>query len=303
MPTVSAADWRAGTEKLRQQFLTATHQFERDAPELAEIRDCQIEGAAGPLKARLYVPMAAGLEPGPGIVFFHGGGFVLGDLDSHHMLCVRLADAARCRVLAVEYRLAPENKFPAAHDDAWAAWTHLHSEATAYGLDPDKLAISGDSAGGNLSAFISQESIRTATTPPIFQLLLYPLVQFVDIRSKKMPVQESGFFISHNLFDFFRDSYVEDEADRMDVRVSPLFAPDDTFKDLPPAHIVLCGWDPLRDEGNAYASKMAGLGVAVTIKEHPSMMHGFMHLSAVSNTVKDAIREAGEVTGRAIGTL
>ncbi len=300
MPDV---DWRAGTEKLRQQFLTATHQFERDAPELADIRDFKIDGPAGPLNARLYVPMAAGAEPGPGIIFFHGGGFVLGDLDSHHMLCIRLADASRCRVLAVEYRLAPENKFPAAHDDAWAAWIHVHNHADIYGLDPEKLTISGDSAGGNLSAYISQEAVRTETTPPIFQLLLYPLVQFVDIRSKKMSIQESGFFLSPKLFDFFRDSYVENENDRMDIRVSPLFAPDDTFKRLPPAHIVLCGWDPLRDEGSAYAAKMASFGIPVTVREHEEMVHGFMHLSALSNTVKDAIRDAGETVARAVNAL
>lgn len=303
MPTLSAADWRTGTNKLRQQFLVASHSIERDAPELAEIRNCQIDGPDGPLNARLYVPMGAGTEPGPGIIFFHGGGFVLGDLDSHHMLCIRLADASRCRVLAVEYRLAPENKFPAAHDDAWAAWSTLQDKPNDFGMDPTKLAVSGDSAGGNLSVFIAQEAIRTETVLPIFQLLLYPLVQFVDIRTKKMSMQESGFFISTNLFEFFRDSYVEDEDKRMDVRVSPLFAPDDSFKGLPPAHLVLCGWDPLRDEGNAYAAKMASFGVPVTVREHPGMVHGFMSLSALSNTVKSAIRDAGEVAGHAMNTL
>ena len=114
---------------------------------------------------------------------------------------------------------------------------------------------------------------RTGGARPAFQLLLYPLVQFVDIRTKKMSFQEGGFFISANLFEYFRDSYIIDESQRMDVRVSPLFAGPDAFKGLPPAHFVLCGWDPLKDEGLAYADKMASFGVRVTVREHPGMVH------------------------------
>lgn len=138
---------------------------------------------------------------------------------------------------------------------------------------------------------------------PAFQLLIYPLVQFVDIRAKKMTFQEGGFFLSPNLFDYFRDSYIAKDTDRMDKRVSPLFAADDDFAGLPPAHMVLCGWDPLKDEGRAYASKLAVHGVPVTIREHPGMVHGFMNMTAVSNPARQAIQDAGIVVGKALGAL
>lgn len=303
LPDFSGMDLKSSTESLRQSFYNASRSVERDLPELAEISNLLVDGADGPLKARLYIPLAAGIGPAPAIIFYHGGGFAVGDLDTHDVVCRRLAATSRCRVLSVAYRLAPEHKFPAAHDDALAAWKWALAKGDAYGFDPERIAVAGDSAGGNLAAFIAQESRRLDITMPAFQLLLYPLVQFVDIRTKKMTFQEGGFFISSRLFDYFRDSYIEDEADRMDPRVSPLFADNDDFKGMPPAHFVLCGWDPLKDEGRAYASKLAVHGVRVTIREHPGMVHGFMNMTAVSTSARQAIHDAGEVVGRALGAL
>lgn len=303
LPDFNAMDWKGSTEGLRQSFYRASRSVESDVPELAEISNLVVDGATGPLKARYYAPFAAGVGPAPAILFFHGGGFVLGDLDSHDIVCRRLAAASRCRVLSVDYRLAPEHKFPNAHEDAAAAWRWATERGDILGFDPDRIAVAGDSAGGNLAAFIAQEMNRTGGLMPAYQLLLYPLVQFVDIRSKKMTFQEGGFFISPNLFDYFRDSYIDDETERMDPRVSPLFADDDAFAGLPPAHFVLCGWDPLKDEGKAYASKMAAHGVPVTIREHPSMVHGFMNMTAISKPAREAIADAGVVVGRALGAL
>lgn len=303
IPDLSGMDWKQSTDGLRNSFYRASRSVERDLPDLAELSNLVVDGAEGPLKARLYVPLAAGVGPAPAILFFHGGGFVLGDLDTHDVICRRLAASARCRVLSVDYRLAPENRFPAAHEDALAAWRWATDRNNILGFDPDRIAVAGDSAGGNLSAFIAQETARTDIVAPAFQLLLYPLVQFADIRSKKMPFQESGFFISPNLFDYFRDSYVAKDTDRMDKRVSPLFAPDDEFAGLAPAHLVLCGWDPLKDEGRAYADKLAAHGVPVSIKEHPGMVHGFMNMTAVSNAARKAIEDAGTVVGKALGAL
>ncbi|MEL6258431.1 MAG: alpha/beta hydrolase [Pseudomonadota bacterium] len=288
---------------LRRSFYRATRSIESDAPALAQVSTLAVDGAEGPLEARLYVPLAPGVGHGPGLVFFHGGGFVLGDLDSHDMICRRLADASRCRILAIDYRLAPEHKFPTAHADAEAAWRWVVDRANVLEMDPERIAVGGDSAGGNLSAFICQEMNRTEGPAPAFQLLLYPLVQFCDIRAKKMRFQESGFFISPNMFDYFRDAYVARAADRMDPRVSPLFAPDEDFKGLPPAHLVLCGWDPLRDEGRAYADKLAHWGVPVSVREHAGMVHGFMNMTAVSVAARDAIHAAGQVMGRALGAV
>lgn len=303
LPDMPSVDWHGQTQKLRNSFYRASRSVERDLPDLAEMSNLIVDGADGPLPARLYIPLAAGVGPSPAIIFFHGGGFVLGDLDTHDVVCRRLAASARCRVLSVDYRLAPEHKFPAAHDDALSVWNWAVERGKILNFDPDRMAVCGDSAGGNLAAFIAQEMNRTGGVMPAFQLLLYPLVQFVDIRAKKMTFQEGSFFISPNLFDYFRDSYVGKETERMDPRVSPLFAADDDFSGLPPTHMVLCGWDPLKDEGKAYASKLAAHGVPVTIREHPGMVHGFMNMTAVSVPARDAIHAAGDVVGRALGAL
>lgn len=303
-PELKPLDLKLPIDRLRQQFLKIDYSSEPDAPEMAEVRPLIIPGAAGPVKARLYVPLGAGVPPGPGILFFHGGGFVLGDLDSHDMLCRRLAEGSRCRVLAVDYRLAPEHCFPCAHDDALAAWAWVQEKgAKVAGMDPARMAVAGDSAGGNIAAYLCQEMVRVQGPKPAFQLLLYPLLQFADIRSKKMSPQESGFFISAGLFDFFRGHYLPDPATYMDPRISPLFAPIEQLKALPPAHIIVCGWDPLHDEGLAYGAKLRGLGVAATDREYASMVHGFLNLTHISATARQAAREAGEVTGRALGAL
>ena len=296
-------DWKQSTDGLRSSFYRASRSVERDLPDLAEISNLVVDGADGPLPARLYIPLAAGVGPAPAIIYFHGGGFVMGDLDTHDVVCRRLAAGSRCRVLSIDYHLAPENRFPKAHEDAAAAWKWATTRGNILGFDPDRIAVAGDSAGGNLAAFIAQEMNRNDGPMPAFQLLLYPLVQFVDIRAKKMTFREGSFFISPNLFDYFRDSYIEKQTDRMDPRVSPLFAEDKDFAGLPPTHLVLCGWDPLKDEGRAYASKLEAHGVPVSIREHPGMVHGFMNMTAVSNPAREAIHAAGEVVGKALGAL
>jgi len=301
MPDFSGLSTAQTAQRLRKSFFRASRAVERDVPDLADVSAMTVDGAEGALPARLYTPLGAGIGPGPGILFYHGGGFVLGDLESHDMICRRLADASRCRVLSVDYRLAPENKFPAAHKDAEASWQWAVERADVLKMDPERMAVAGDSAGGNLAAFVCQEMARTEGPLPAFQLLLYPLMQFVDIRTKKMTFQEGGFFISPNMFDYFRNAYLEREVDRTDKRVSPLFAPDDDFAGLPPAYIMLCGWDPLRDEGKVYARKLEAHGVPVTISEHLSMVHGFLNLTSVSKVARDAIRESGEFVGRTLG--
>jgi acetyl esterase len=298
----SKADWRETTDRLRSSFYRATRSVESDAPKLAQIDNILVDGASGPLKARIYTPMAAGIGQQPAILYFHGGGFVVGDLDGHEMICIRMAHASRCRVISIDYRLAPEHKFPCAHDDALAAYDWLLRRARDISIDPERIAVAGDSAGGNLAAFICQEMSRTGGQEPAFQLLFYPLVQFVDIKSKGLSFQE-GFFISPGLFDFFKKSYVGSEVDPMDKRVSPLFAPPEDFAGLPPAHVVLCGWDPLKDEGKAYADKLAAAGVPVTVRTLANMVHGFMNMTAVSVPARDAIEDAGKVVGKALGSL
>ncbi|MFN4225649.1 MAG: alpha/beta hydrolase [Hyphomonas sp.] len=304
LPEPKPLDLKLPVERLRREFLRIDYSSEPDAPELAEVRPMVIPGAGGPMKARLYVPLGAGLPPGPGILFFHGGGFVLGDLDSHDMLCRRLAEGSRCRVLAIDYRLAPEHCFPSAHEDALAAWAWVQEQATARaGIDPARCAVAGDSAGGNLAAYLCQQMVRARGPVPAFQLLLYPLLQFADIRTKKMTPQESGFFISANLFEFFRRHYLPELASAMDPRMSPLFAPPEDLKGLPPAHIIVCGWDPLHDEGLAYGARLRAVGVSATEREYPSMVHGFLNLTPFLPAAREAVRDAGKVAGKALGAL
>ncbi|MAK63001.1 MAG: lipase [Ponticaulis sp.] len=298
----SGAGWKDIAAKLRASFFKATRSMESDAPELASIDNLLVDGADGPLKARLYTPLAAGIGQQPAILYFHGGGFVVGDLDGHEMICIRLAHASKCRVIAVDYRLAPEHKFPAAHEDALSAYHWVLERAPDLSIDPERVAVSGDSAGGNLAAFLCQELSRQGGPEPAFQLLFYPLLQFVDIKSKGLSFQE-GFFISPGFFDFCKNAYLGKECDPMDVRVSPLFASQEEFRGLAPAHVVLCGWDPLRDEGRAYADKLAAAGVPVTIRNHPGMVHGFMNMTSVSVPARDAIAEAGQLIGKALGSL
>ncbi len=303
LPEMHPPDLRLPIERLRQQFFRMDYSGEPDAPELAEVRILTLPGPVGPLKARLYVPLGAGVPPGPGILFFHGGGFVLGDLESHDMICRRIAEGSRCRVLAIDYRLAPETCFPCAHEDALAAWHWISAHGQDVGIDPRRVALAGDSAGGNLAAFVCQQMNRIKGPKPAFQLLLYPLLQFADIRSKKMSPQESGFFISVGLFEFFRGHYLPDPATYMDPRISPLFAPPEELKGLPPAHIIVCGWDPLHDEGLAYAAKLRAMGITASEKEYPSMVHGFLNLTHISATARSAAREAGKITGEALGAI
>ena len=302
-PDFSGLSSKQIATRLRSSFFKASRAVEPDVPQMADISAHIVDGGDGPLPARLYTPLAAGVGAGPGIVYFHGGGFVLGDLDSHDIIATRLAHSSRCRVLSVDYRLAPEHKFPAAHADAETAWHWTIERADMLGMDPERIAVCGDSAGGNLAAFLAQEMNRTGGPMPAYQLLLYPLVQFVDIRAKKMSFQESGFFISPALFDYFRDAYIGKETERTDPRVSPLFADAEDFAGLPPAHIITCGWDPLQDEGKTYATKLAAHGVPVTLREHKNMVHGFMNLTGVLKPARGAIHEVGAIVGKALGAL
>ncbi len=284
-----ALDFRTPAQELRRRFWVMARRLEADAPEMLEMRPLVIEGAGGPLHARLYVPHAAGVT-GRGLIFYHGGGFVLGDLASHEMVCRRLADAARARVLAVTYRLAPEHKFPCAVEDAQAALDWALAHAAALGLDPARIGVGGDSAGGNLAAVMAQEAKRKGCPALAGQMLIYPSVQWVQMTPSQLRFRE-GYLLTQAAQDFFKDKYLSRREDAYDVRCSPLLEND--LAGLPPAYVALAGFDPLYDEGKAYADKMAACGVPVTLKLYPDQIHGFFNMTLLSGAAKAAVEAAG----------
>lgn len=293
-------DLAAQIPKLRQTFMRAALAIETDLPEMADVRDILVEGGDGLIQARVYTPLAAGVAPGPGIVYFHGGGFVLGDVESFDHVCRRLAAGSRCRILSVGYRRAPEYKFPKPMEDAIAAFDWAVREYKAWGVDPDRLAVAGDSAGGNLAIAVTRKALERQTTTPQFQLLIYPLTQFVDLRDKGLRLKEGPFF-SPALFEFFQKSYLPEGHDPMDPWVSPLFL--NSFEGLPPAHIVTAGWDPLHDEGEAYAAKLRASGVEATVRDYANQPHGFFNTTPVSIAAREAVDDAGRVVGEALSAI
>jgi acetyl esterase len=284
-------DLKATVAQAREHFWKAAQRFEADAPRLYEIRALKVEGAIGPLDARLYVPFAAGVGAGPGLVYFHGGGFVVGDLESHEMLCRRLAAAGPVRVLSVAYRLAPEHRFPCAVDDALASTRWAFAHADQIGFDPDHIAVGGDSAGGTLAAVVSQTFKREAGPRLAAQMLIYPCTQMIQMTPSQVRLRQ-GYLLTQAAQDFFKDKYLGCRDDAYDVRCSPLIA--DDLAGLPPTYLVTAGFDPLFDEGKAYGDKLAACGVYVAYRNYPTQVHGFFNMTAVSSAAREAIESAGQ---------
>lgn len=239
------------------------------------VRNTTVQGAAGPLRARVYTPLSLrGAAAAAGLVYFHGGGWVVGSLDSHDRVCRVLADEAGVVLVAVDYRLAPEHPFPAAADDAIAAARAILADAGAFGIDPARLAVAGDSAGGNLSAVVAQ-ALRDDARRPVLQVLVYPGTDMT--RSMRSHGQfRDSYFLSKDASDWYLERYMGKSGAERDPRASPLFASD--LSRLPPALVITAGFDPLRDEGRAYADKMAAAGVTVEHVCVEGMPHGFLTL-------------------------
>ncbi len=251
------------------------------------IEDMTIPGPAGDIGARRYIPADAPAAPMPALIFIHGGGFMIGDLDSHDSVCRQLANSAACQVIAIDYRLAPEHPFPAAADDAIAAANWICDNAASLDIDPARIAVGGDSAGGNLSAVVSNELGRDRLK---FQLLIYPATDRTTETESMSVLKKAGVTLDEKILDYFNKNYFGDvEADPADPRISP--AKSDRLASAPPAHVVTAEYDPLRDEGRAYAELLEAAGVRVSYKCYDGLMHNFIQQTAVVKSARQAVED------------
>jgi acetyl esterase len=240
---------------------------------VARIEEVTLPGPGGAIGARLYVPTESA-SPRPLLVYMHGGGWVVCDLDTHDNVCRFLAREAGVLVLSVDYRLAPEHPFPAAVEDSVAAYAYVVQNAAELGPEPHAIAVGGDSAGGNLAAVVSQPAIAADLPVPAFCLAIYPVTD-LSVKRESYRLFSDGYFLTEAQMDWFRANYLPDEAAALDPRVSPLLAQD--LSSQPPTYVATAGFDPLRDEGEEYAHRLRDAGVPVTLTRHPGLIHGFVN--------------------------
>jgi len=273
--------------------------IEASGPEepVAEVQNRSMPGPGGPIAVRVYRPVKN--QTLPALIFFHGGGFVICNLDTHDRQCRRLANASGCTVISVDYRLAPEHKYPAAVDDAYAATRYVAEHAAEFGVDPNRIAVGGDSAGGNLAAVVSLLSRDRGGPRLKFQLLIYPVVDCYD-QSPSMQQYAEGHFLTRAGMDWFTESYLPSREAGFEPSASPMNATD--FRGLPPAMVITAECDPLRDQGEAYARKLQSAGIPVELKRYEGMIHPFFSLAGVIDTGKTAIADAGSALRAALGT-
>ncbi len=271
--------------RTRYEDLSLVIGWESSVP--VAVREVIIPAEHGHIPATLYTP-ADLPEPSGLLVYYHGGGFSVGSRISHEPVARFLADHAGVRVLSVEYRRAPEHRFPAAIEDAIAAFEYAHRHATDLGADPDRLAVGGDSAGGNLAAVTAQQAVRRGGAVPAFQLLMYPPTDISTRRPSRDLFGQGSTFTDQN-FRWALANYIPPETDLSDPRLSPLHG---DVTDLPPAYIASAGFDPLRDDGEAYADKLRAGGIPVALSRQADLPHAYLNFVGIGGRFAEAAAEA-----------
>ena len=287
---------RMSVEQARGAYRMGMAAFALAPRPMALIEELVIPGELGAIRARLYVPRGLS-TPLPLTVYFHGGGFVLGDLDGYDSTCRYIADKARCAVLSIDYRLAPEAPMPAAVIDAGAVWRFLVAHAAAMGIDPRRMAVAGDSAGGLLSAMVTHMARDADIQPPCHQLLIYPATDG-RMNTRSAQLYAKGFILEKKLTDWFRKLCAGEMSDQDMARLTPINA--ERFDGLAPATVVVAGFDPLYDEGVGYVEKLRDAGVPVEVQDHPDMLHGFLTFTGAIPRTRAALDEGIHALRRAL---
>jgi acetyl esterase len=298
LATAGGKPFHAGSPQEARAGINALIGLVAGPPEkVAKVEDRKISGPGGQIPVRIYTP--AGAAPMGALVYFHGGGWVVGDIASHDVLCRSLANGASCVTISVDYRLAPEAKFPAAAEDSYAATKWVADNAAALGVDAKRIAVGGDSAGGNLAAVVAQMA-RDRGGPQIkFQLLIYPATDWAHESASQREFTDDGFILSRADMVWFYGHYMNSDADRTNPYLSPACAK--SLAGLPAAYVMTCGVDPLRDEGETYAEALRKAGVAVKAKRYPGVCHGFLMMPAVIDAAKGGIADCCAELRGAIG--
>jgi acetyl esterase/lipase len=278
----------------RELYLKARVVTNPEPPELKSVQALAIPAPAGTIPARVYTPTTLRQTNGlaPGLVFFHGGGWVIGNLDSHDVVCRTVAREGELIVISVDYRLSPEHKFPAAVEDSIAATEWIAKNGARLGIDAARLSVGGDSAGGNLAAVVAIHARDAGNQPKLAgQLLIYPGTDFRMTHSSHSE-PETSILLTHSVIRWFRDHYLNSAADVDDWRASP--ARVENLAGLPPAYLLTAGADPLRDEGDEFAGRLKQAGVPVRYRNFPGQFHGFFTMGKLLPQANVAAREIGD---------
>jgi len=298
MAAAASLDRKRPTPDERRQALAKLMQFARaDSADVAS-EDRAMPGPAGDIAYRVYAPATQQHELAPGFVFFHGGGLVAGSVETHHRIAAALAQTTGCRLISVDYRLAPEHKFPAAVEDAIAATQFVLANAAGLGIDPRRVVVGGDSAGATLAAVVCQHALQNAWPQIAAQCLICPVLDFEETSPSRREFAENH-MINRSTLQADLADYLTGDTDVADPRISPLRA--SRVAGLPPAIIHTAEYDPMRDEGNAYARKLLAAGVAVEYVCHEGMIHNFHAMGAVLPQAQLVLSQIGEQVRRAVG--